>query len=122
METAWKPYFPKNHRGVLHREDNKSATAKKMLSEHGKWLTGKGGKRANLSETDLYGSNLSGADLSCANLKATRLCHANLSGANLKNANLSDARISYANLLEAKLSDVDLSNANLQGVICPGQI
>ena len=49
-----------------------------ILAEHRLWLTGKGGKRADLSETDLYGSNLSGADLSGANLSFASLSKANL--------------------------------------------
>ena len=36
---------------------------KKILSEHSKWINGKGGERANLSEADLRGAYLSGADL-----------------------------------------------------------
>ena len=45
----------------------------RFLEAHAKWLTGTGGKkanlsRANLSRANLSGANLSGADLSGANL------------------------------------------------------
>ena len=84
-----------------------------ILAEHGKWLTGKGGKRANLSETDLYGSNLSGADLSGANLYYAQLKSVNLSGADLSGANLSYANLSDAVLLGTCLAGAILLDANL---------
>ena len=72
-----------------------------ILELHKKWIEGdKIGKRANLSDVDLSGTNLR---------------HAYLEGADLSDANLSDADLSDANLKGAYLSDADLSGANLSG-------
>ena len=60
---------------------------KKILSEHSKWIKGKGGERANLRGADLSVADLRRADLSGANLS-----EANLSGADLSGANLSGAK------------------------------
>lgn len=55
---------------------------KEILNNHQKWLTGRGGKRADLSNANLSGANLRGVDLSCANLSDANLLGANLRGAN----------------------------------------
>ncbi len=100
---------------------------KAILAEHGKWLRGDGGSRANLSRANLsgadlsranlYGANLSRADLSGANLYGANLSGANLYGANLSRADLSRANLSGANLSRADLSGADLSGADLYGVL-----
>ena len=82
----------------------------KILADHIQWLTGAGGKRANLS-----GADLSGADLSGANLGGADLWNANLGGANLRGANLGGADLSGANLGGANLRDAKLGGANLGG-------
>ena len=69
-----------------------------ILEEHEKWLNGNGGKRADLSNTDLSDANLSRADLS---------------GADLSDADLSDADLSRADLSDADLYKADLDNAKL---------
>jgi len=102
----------------------------KIVEEHGKWLRGEGGERANLSDANLLRANLSGvilsgvilsrANLSGANLSGARLSGARLSGANLSDANLSDAKLSGANLSDAKLSYAKLSYANLEGANLSG--
>ena len=38
----------------------------RILEDHELWLKGEGGKRANLSDTNLYNANLEGANLKCA--------------------------------------------------------
>lgn len=81
---------------------------KQVLKEHQLWLTGRGGKRADLS-----GANLSDADLSCANLVGANLSRATLYNANLSDANLSGATLSGATLSGANLSGANLSNTNL---------
>lgn len=60
---------------------------KKILKLHAKWLNDEpGGKRANLSVTDLIYANLSWADLS-----ETDLRYVDLSGTNLINTKLNEA-------------------------------
>ena len=55
---------------------------KKVLELHKKWLNDeKGGARADLRETDLWGANLRETDLRGANLRGANLWGANLRGA-----------------------------------------
>jgi len=92
-----------------------------IIKLHEKWVVGNcNGKRADLSNVDLSGKDLSNANLRYANLNGTDLSDANLSyvylkGANLSNANLSDADLSDANLINANLRSVNLSGANFRG-------
>ena len=63
-----------------------------ILNLHRMWAHGQeGGKRADLTDTDLEGANLKGADLAGAILVGANLKGANLDGANLKGANLNGA-------------------------------
>jgi hypothetical protein len=95
----------------IKKGDNMNKTEiNKILKNHKKWLDGKGGERADLSE-----ANLSEANLFKANLSKAYLSEANLSKANLSEANLSWANLSKANLSEANLSEANLSWANLSG-------
>ena len=59
---------------------------KEVLVAHEKWLSGEGGRRANLSGANLFRADLSGANLSWANLSGANLSWANLSGAKLSEA------------------------------------
>ncbi|OLQ24067.1 hypothetical protein AJQ09_02715 [Listeria seeligeri] len=78
-----------------------------ILENHGKWLRGKGGKKAdinnvdlgnaNLRRADLKGADLSNADLRCADLRGANLSYANLSYADLNGANLSYANLNWIN-------------------------
>ena len=87
------------------------------------WIRAKGGKRADLSDTNLKGIDLSNADLTSANLNNAYLKRANLSNARLTNvnlrcacltdANLSGANLTYADLRSATLISANLENANL---------
>ena len=87
-----------------------------ILELHKKWIEGdKIGKRANLSDVDLSGTNLRHAYLEGADLSDANLSDADLSDANLKGAYLSDADLSGANLSGANLSGANLSGANLSG-------
>ena len=81
---------------------------KKILADHQLWLEtdGKKGKKADLAETDLQGTNLQGADLFDANLQGADLRSANLQGADLWSANLQGA-----DLTGADLQGADLTNA-----------
>ncbi|EKZ4888728.1 pentapeptide repeat-containing protein [Listeria monocytogenes] len=94
-----------------------------ILENHGKWLRNEGGKKAdlsytelkntNLSNANLRGANLRGANLRGANLRLANLRNADLRGADLSNANLSNATLGNANLRGANLSNANLSNAVL---------
>ena len=83
------------------------------LESHKLWLSGKGGKRADLRLANLLDADLSGANLSWADLSGANLSWAYLSGANLSWADLSGANLSRANLSRANLSRANLSGANL---------
>jgi uncharacterized protein YjbI with pentapeptide repeats len=91
----------------------------KILEEHERWLENEGeGEKADLSEADLGGADLSEADLSEANLIGASLSLADLSGANLClatlfNADLEGANLSNADLSGAILHCADLINADL---------
>jgi uncharacterized protein YjbI with pentapeptide repeats len=84
---------------------------KTVLAKHEQWLKseGKGGNRADLSE-----SNLSGADIAQANLAKACLSKANLSSADLCGANLSKASLSSVDLSGASVQMADLSMADLR--------
>lgn len=81
-----------------------------IIEKHSKWLSGEGGKCA-----DLGGANLRGANLGGANLRGASLSHADLSYADLIGDNLRDADLSYANLRGANLRGANLRSANLRG-------
>lgn len=75
--------------------------------------------QTNLSGSDLKGvyldsANLRGADLRGADLKDAYLNSADLRGANLSSAKLSGADLKEANLIRANLKGADLSNADLR--------
>ncbi|HBL6023503.1 TPA: pentapeptide repeat-containing protein [Listeria monocytogenes] len=63
-----------------------------ILENHEKWLWGKGGKKADLSNTELKNTNLR-----LINLKLADLSNADLRGANLRGANLSNADLNWIN-------------------------
>ncbi|MHC5442083.1 pentapeptide repeat-containing protein [Listeria monocytogenes] len=73
-----------------------------ILENHEKWLWGKGGKKADLSNTELKNTNLR-----LINLKLADLSNADLRGANLRGANLSNAYLRGANLSNAYLNWVN---------------
>lgn len=60
----------------------------KILADHGKWLRGEGGKRADLRGADPRGADLRGADLRGADLQGAHLRDTDLRGAYLRGANL----------------------------------
>ena len=69
---------------------------------------------SNLSGTDLSRLNLGGADLSYTDLSNAKLNQVNLAGANLDHANLSGAEIQQSDLSRTNLSNANLTGANLQ--------
>jgi len=81
----------------------------KIVEQHQHWLKadceGWEDMKANLSETDLRGANLSETDLSEANLSGANLSEANLSETDLRGADLRGANLRGANLRGANLSE-----------------
>ena len=95
-----------------------------VLAEHSRWAMsgGRVGKRADLCDAALEGSdlgevNLLEANLSGAVLKRANLRQAGLMAANLTSAVLWSADLSQAILQEADLSGADLVSANLSGAL-----
>ena len=85
-----------------------------VLLKHKKWLRGEaGGKRANLSNTDLRNINLSCSNLSYSDLHKINLSNSDLSGSNLSYTNLSNSDLSGSNLRFSNLSNSKLRNINL---------
>lgn len=85
-----------------------------ILENHEKWLWGKGGKKADLSNTELKNTNLR-----LINLKLADLSNADLRGANLRGANLSNAYLNWVNWqqvggLTTIIVQVDTSRQNNQ--------
>jgi len=86
-----------------------------ILRKHRAWLEGgKGGRKANLSNTDLRDVDLSNADLRRADLRGADLRDADLSNADLRRADLSNADLSNADLRSSDLRGADLRCANLR--------
>lgn len=85
-----------------------------ILENHEKWLWGKGGKKADLSNTELKNTNLR-----LINLKLADLSNADLSNAYLRGANLSNAYLNWVNWqqvggLTTIIVQVDTSRQNNQ--------
>lgn len=85
-----------------------------IVANHGRWLQGDGGKRANLSGANLYRTNLYETNLRGANMYNANLRKTDLHGANLHSADLYGADLYGANLRGANLRHVDLYSANLR--------
>lgn len=90
-----------------------------ILRKHKLWLDGKkGGERADLTEANLTGLDLTKADLTWANFTGADLSRANFTGADLswakfKRADLTGAVLTRANLYTANLTDAKLTRAVL---------
>lgn len=92
----------------------------KILDDHQKWIDTRytenvAGKRADLSEKNLFRADLSGADLRDAILRNAFLRGADLSGAILSRADLRWADLPGADLSNATLTGADFSHADLSG-------
>ena len=74
-----------------------------ILEEHGRWLKGIGGQKADLQGADLRWADLQRADLRRADLREAFLQGANLRGAFLQGANLRGADLQGADLRGANL-------------------
>lgn len=102
---------------------------RKRLALHQKWVSGRGGRQADLSFYDLtglpltrvvlrnaklIGATLSGSNLALADLQAAILLMAELEGVVLDGANLLGADLRGANLNGASLAEANLSGADLR--------
>jgi hypothetical protein len=87
-----------------------------VLEAHSAWQAGTGGgQRADLSGSDLRGSNLSGSNLRGCDLSGAYLSGADLSGSDLRGSNLSGSNLRGCDLSGAYLRGCDLSGAYLRG-------
>jgi len=91
-----------------------------ILADHGCWLRGEGGKRADLSGADLTRADLTDARLSGADLTRADLTRAVLTGARLTRADLTDADLTRADLTRADLTDARLTRADLTDAVLHG--
>jgi len=95
----------------------------KTLEQHKLWLTGDGGKKANLSysdlsDSDLSDSDLSDSDLSDSDLRGSNLRGSNLRGSDLRGSDLRDSNLSYSDLSGVKglLDPIDWMYQNLEKI------
>ena len=91
----------------------------KVIENHKHWLNedceGWENMRANLSGSDLRGSDLSGSDLRGSNLSGSNFRGSNLSGSDLRGSNLSGSNLSGSDLSGSDLRGSDLSGSNFRG-------
>lgn len=95
----------------------------RILANHERFVTGRGGARASFKGADLSGAILAnrrldeidfaGADLSGANLHGSNLTRASLYCTDLTNCNLRNAKLVYADIRGASFRGADLSYAVL---------
>lgn len=88
-----------------------------VIELHQKWLNREdGGEKADLSDYDLQGKNLSNATLSNVNFSGSYLRNANFSDSFLKNANFKNTYLKYVNFSYSNLVNSNFSNTNLSNV------
>ena len=94
-----------------------SKELKEIVKAHELWLRSRSqrGRKADLSNTDLYGVILPKAKLIAVNLIGVNLTGADLSGADLSFADLSGANLTRTRLCWTILLGVNLSGADLSG-------
>ena len=73
----------------------------KILEEHAKWLSNKGGKRMVLENVSLDGLDLSQADMSFAIFHDVSIIHSDLSDASFDNAFIYDTTFDDSDLMQA---------------------
>ena len=86
-----------------------------VLKNHKRWLYtgGEEGEQADLTHTDLRGTNLFFADLTGAKLSCAKLSYVNLYCANLTGAVLDRADLTGANLTSSIFKPASIRGANL---------
>ena len=86
----------------------------RRMEEHAKWLKNhEEGKRADFSDVNLSGMDLSGMDFSYAEMTGVNLSGSDLTGANLSHANLWGAFLHNINLTRATLDETIFLSARL---------
>ena len=93
---------------------------KQILGDHSLWLSGDGGKKADLRGANLGGADLHGADLRGADLHGVNFHEANLRGADLRGADLHGANLRGADLRGADLRGADLDYSSGIPLYCGG--
>ena len=101
-----------------------------IIANHGRWLQGEGGKRADLIGANLIFVDLEGVDLHEANMRYASLYGADLhrtylegvdlEGADLRGADMEESVLYNANLCKANMRNVVLRGADLRGAILRG--
>lgn len=90
-----------------------SDEVKIIFEEHRKWLSGEGGKRADLREHELCHKRLRAINLQKADLRGINFNGAYMKFANLRFADLRGAKLNKAYLWHADLRGSDLRGAKL---------
>lgn len=91
-----------------------------IIANHGRWLQGEGGKRANLIGANPIFVDLEGVDLHEANMRYASLYGADLNRAYLEGVDLEGADLRNADMEESVLYNADLCKANMRNVVLRG--
>ncbi len=92
-----------------------SAELTRILADHERFVTGRGGSRASLKGADLRGAILANRRLDEVDFTGADLGGANLHGSNLTRASLFCADLTGCNLRNAKLVQTDIRGASFRG-------
>lgn len=91
-----------------------------IIANHGRWLHGEGGKRAELIGANLILVDLEGVDLHEANMRYASLYGADLHRAYLEGVDLEGADLRGADMEESVLYNANLCKANMRNVVLRG--
>ena len=91
-----------------------------IIANHGRWLQGEGGKRAELIGANLILVDLEGVDLHEANMCYASLYGADLHRAYLEGVDLEGADLRGADMEESVLYNANLGKANMRNVVLRG--
>ena len=91
-----------------------------IIANHGRWLQGEGGKRADLIGANLIFVDLEGVDLHEANMRYASLYGADLHRAYLEGVDLEGADLRGADMEESVLYNANLCKANMRNVVLRG--
>ena len=91
-----------------------------IIANHGRWLQGEGGKRADLIGANLIFVDLEGVDLHEANMRYASLYGADLHRAYLEGVDLEGADLHSADMEESVLYNANLCKANMRNVVLRG--
>ncbi|MBN2034148.1 MAG: pentapeptide repeat-containing protein [Deltaproteobacteria bacterium] len=88
-----------------------------LVEEHGKWLKGGEGARADLRRAELKNANLKGLNLVGADLREAALDGACLNHADLRGADLRKAHLDRAALIKSRLIAANMAYASMKEVV-----